>query len=72
MEIIKLAKARGVFTPCLDSVIEHLHPGYRGDEDARRADPTYMEAVDHAAADLVTWKKRLPLIEMQRAGRAKV
>jgi hypothetical protein len=32
MEIIKLARARGVFAPCLDSVVEHLHPGYDGDE----------------------------------------
>lgn len=72
LEIIKLARARGVFTPCLDSIVEHLHPGYDGDEDARAADPTYMVAVENKEADEKTYESRLPLIEMQRAGLAKV
>jgi glycosyltransferase involved in cell wall biosynthesis len=71
MEIIKLARARGIFTPCLDSVIEHLHPGYLGDEQARQADPTYMVAVESSEADAATFRGRLPLIEMARTSRGK-
>ncbi len=70
-EMIGLAKARGVFTPCLESVVEHHHPGYDGDERAREADPVYMLAVDHSEADAKTFRSRLPLIEMQRVSRAK-
>lgn len=66
MEIVGLAKARGVFTPCLDSVVEHLHPGYKGREDLRQSDPTYMLAVKHSAEDEETFKDRLPLIQQQR------
>jgi hypothetical protein len=73
MEIIKLAKARGVFAPCLDSVIEHLHPGYDGDEKARQADPTYMLAVEHGEQDQRTFvTERNPLIEAQRSNRARI
>jgi glycosyltransferase involved in cell wall biosynthesis len=70
-EIIGLARARGVFTPCLAAVVEHLHPGYDGREDLRQSDPTYMAAVEHAEADQKTWLSRVPLIEMQRVSRAK-
>ncbi len=72
MEIIRLAKARGVFSPCLGSVIEHHHPGYDGDEAARTADPNYMVAVGASAEDEATFKARLPLIEMQRTSLARV
>lgn len=72
MEIIKLARARGVFTPCLDSIVEHLHPGFDGNEQARRDDPTYMAAVEFSAEDAETFKDRVPLIEMQRTTRARV
>lgn len=72
MEIIGLAKARGVFTPCLQSVVEHLHPGYDGREDLRESDPVYMRAVEHADADAKTFRSRLPLIEQHRVTRAKV
>jgi glycosyltransferase involved in cell wall biosynthesis len=71
-EIVSLAKARGVFSPCLDSIVEHLHPGYDGNEAARQADSTYMLAVEHADADQETFKDRVPLIEMQRTTRARV
>lgn len=66
-ELVELAKARKVWTPCLDSVIVHHHPGYNGDEAARQADPVYMAAVERATADRDTWLARLPLIQMQRA-----
>ena len=70
-EIIGLARARGVFAPCLDSVIVHHHPGYDGDEVARAADPVYMRAVESKEADEQTYRSRLPLIEMQRVGRSR-
>ena len=72
MEIVKLARARGVFSPCLDSVVEHLHPGYDGREDLREADPTYMRAVEFQETDRATWMARLPLIEQQRVGRGRL
>ena len=65
-EVIELAKARGVFTPCLDSHIVHLHPGYDGDEAARAADPVYMKAVEWRERDETTWRRRAPLIEQHR------
>lgn len=65
-ELVELAKARGVWSPCLESVIVHHHPGYDGDEKARQADPVYMAAVVRADADRDTWLSRLPLIQMQR------
>ena len=69
-EIVGLAKARGVFAPCLDSRVIHHHPGYDGDEDARRSDPVYMRAVEHAERDRITFMRRTPLIEQQRVSRA--
>jgi hypothetical protein len=71
VEMVRLSKARGVFTPCLDCVIEHLHPGYDGDEEARLADSTYMLAVDSAVEDEETFRSRLPLIEMARTSRGR-
>jgi hypothetical protein len=61
-----------VFTPCLASVVEHLHPGYDGREDLRAADATYMEAVSASETDRQTYMGRLPLIEMQRTTKARV
>jgi hypothetical protein len=72
LEIVALAKARGVFAPCLDSIVEHLHPGYAGREDLREADATYMLAVESAETDRKTWMERLPLVQMARTSRAKV
>lgn len=66
-EIVELAKARGVYTHAHDCRIIHHHPGYDGDEDARRADDVYMKAVGAAEADRANWMSRLPLIQMQRA-----
>jgi hypothetical protein len=72
MEIVKLARARGVFTPCFGSLVEHLHPGYDGDETARINDPTYVAALVSSEADKATWLERVPLIEQQRTSRARV
>lgn len=68
-EIIGLAKARNVFTPCLESIVEHLHPGYDGNH---LSDPTYQLAAESADTDKKTFLSRLPLIEMQRTSRAKI
>jgi glycosyltransferase involved in cell wall biosynthesis len=69
-EVIELAKARGVFTPCLDSRVIHHHPGFDGDEQARHDDPVYMRAVEWTERDAVTFRRRVGLIEQQRIGRA--
>lgn len=66
-EIVELAKARGVFTPCLSSVVEHLHPGY----DGRERDEVYVKAMDTADQDRETYRQRRPLIEMARTYRGK-
>jgi glycosyltransferase involved in cell wall biosynthesis len=71
-EIIALARARGVYVHATECRIVHHHPGYDGDEDARRADPVYMKAVDAAEQDRATFLDSVPLIEMQRVGRGKV
>jgi len=65
-EMIQLAKARGVFTPCLDSVVIHHHPGYDGREDLRAKDPTYMKAVEFSEMDEIAFKRRAGLIEQHR------
>ena len=65
-EIIELAKARGVFAPCLDAVVVHHHPGYDGNEGARASDPVYAKAVNTAEADRKTWLSRVPLIQALR------
>lgn len=66
-EIVELAKARHVFTPCLESIVEHLHPGY----DNQPRDDVYLKAIDTSEADRKTFMSRVPLIEMQRTGRGK-
>jgi glycosyltransferase involved in cell wall biosynthesis len=70
-EIIELAKARGVFAPCLDSIVEHHHPAYDGREDLREADPVYVQGQASALDDQKVFLSRVPLIQMQRASRGK-
>lgn len=65
-EMIQLAKARGVFAPCLASVIVHHHPGYDQREDLRAADPTYMKAVEFSEMDAIAFRRRAPLIEQHQ------
>jgi hypothetical protein len=65
--VIDLAKARGFYVHAHDCRIIHHHPGYDGDEDARRADPVYMTAVENAEADRATWEQRAPLIAGHRS-----
>jgi glycosyltransferase involved in cell wall biosynthesis len=63
VETIQLAKARGVFTPCLASRVIHHHPGYIGREDLRQADPTYMHAVEFSEMDAIAFRRRAGLID---------
>ncbi len=65
-EMVVLAKARGVFTPCLASVVIHHHPGYDGREDLRHADAAYMKAVEFSEMDEIAFRRRAPLIEQHR------
>ncbi len=72
MEMIQLAKARGVFAPCLDSRVIHHHPGYDGREDLRAADPTYSRAAGYAEKDQITFQRRAPLIQEQSIVRGSI
>jgi glycosyltransferase involved in cell wall biosynthesis len=68
VETVELAKARGVFTPCLESIVEHLHP----DLGKAEVDEVYKKGWGERARDEQEWRKRAPLIQMQRVGRGKV
>ena len=71
LEIVDLARARGRFSPCLDSVVEHHHPAYDGREDLRDADPVYVAGQASALEDQKVWLARKVLVEMQRVTRGK-
>lgn len=71
-EIIGLARARGVYGHAHDCRIIHHHPGYDGDEDARRGDLLYMMAVNSAEDDQQTFAERSPLIVEQMTWRGKL
>lgn len=71
-EIIGLARARGVYGHAHESRVIHHHPGYDGDEDARRGDLLYMMAVNSAEDDQQTFAERKPLIVEQMTWRGKL
>ena len=71
-EIIGLARARGVYGHAHDCRVIHHHPGYDGDEDARRSDLLYMMAVNSADDDQATFAKRAPLIVEQMTWRGRL
>ena len=67
-ELIDLARARGVFSPCLESVVEHLHPGLGKGQ----PDMVYRSIRDpESLEDKETFDSRRPLIQMQTRGRGK-
>ena len=72
VEIVQLAKARGVFSPCLASRVIHHHPGFDGREDVRAADATYSRAATYAEKDNITFQRRAPLIEEQSIVRGSI
>jgi len=54
VELVEVAKARGVWAHAHDSIVEHCHPTWgKGEMDA-----TYAEGMSHQVADWRTWKKR--------------
>ena len=57
-ELVRTAKARGVWAPCLDSVVEHLHPDWGKAE----RDATYELGIAHFHDDRVIFERRLPLM----------
>lgn len=57
-ELVETAKARGMFQPCLDSVVEHLHHRWgRGEYD-----DTYQLGEAHTEADRHLYERRLGLV----------
>jgi glycosyltransferase involved in cell wall biosynthesis len=67
VETIELAKARRVFTPCLESLVEHMHP----DLGRAEVDDVYRAGWSEKEHDTKVWEKRAPLVVMQRRGRGK-
>lgn len=67
VEVVELAKARRVFTPCLESMVEHLHPDLKKAE----VDDTYRKGWSARERDEREWRKRAPLVQMQREGAGK-
>lgn len=53
-ELIETAKARGVFAPCLESVVEHIHPEFGG----READETWLKTRRAVGADYDAFTSR--------------
>jgi glycosyltransferase involved in cell wall biosynthesis len=69
VEVVELAKARRVWSPCLDSLVEHLHPDVNKEVPV---DDTYQLGWSFREQDEREWLKRRPLVEMQREGLGKV
>lgn len=68
VETIELAKARKVFTPCLDSIVEHLHP----DMGLAEVDATYQKGWSQREHDQMQWANRRDLVAMQQQGLGKI
>lgn len=62
-ELVTTAKARGVWAPCLDSVVEHLHPYFK----KGAMDEVYLEGERHNQADRDLFEARLPLLVQEAA-----
>lgn len=69
VEVIELAKARGVFSPCLDSMVEHVHPDLNP---GIPVDDTYRLGWSQRDADAKEWQSRKPYVEMERTHLGKV
>jgi glycosyltransferase involved in cell wall biosynthesis len=57
-ELIGLARARGVWTPCLDAHLPHRHPAFGTAEN----DDTYRKGQASWDADRDLWQSRRPLV----------
>lgn len=58
-ELIETAKARGVFAPCLESVVEHIHPEFGG----REPDETWRKTRRAVGEDFRIFTERRRLWE---------
>lgn len=67
VELVELAKARKVWSPCIDSLVEHMHP----DLGKADVDDVYQQGWSQRDHDEKVWRKRAPLVVMQRQGRGK-
>lgn len=67
IETVELAKARRVFSPCLTSLVEHMHP----DLGKADVDDVYLKGWAEKEHDAAEWARRQPLVAMQRQGRGK-
>lgn len=62
-EIVAAAQQRGAWTPCLESVVEHLHPAFgKADGDA-----VYARGNEHQHEDLREFKRRVAQYGGRRA-----
>lgn len=61
-EFIGTAKARAVFTPCLTSIVEHIHPAFG----KAALDPTYEKGNLHLRDDSELYLSRIPLWNIER------
>ncbi len=68
VEIVELAKARGVWAMCPGSRVEHLHP----DVGKAEVDDTYRKGWATRELDHAEWTKRRDLVAMQSEGLGKV
>jgi len=68
VELVELAKARRVFTPCLASMVEHLHP----DMGLAEPDDVYRKGWSQRSADEAEWLRRRPFVAMQVQGLGRV
>jgi len=58
-ELVRTARARGAFRPCLGAGVEHLHPIWgRG-----QVDDTYILGQSFVEQDKATWERRLERIQ---------
>lgn len=58
-ELVETAKARGVFAPCLESVVEHIHPDFGG----REPDKTWLKTRRAVSQDHTIFTERRRLWE---------
>ena len=64
-EIVEVAKLRGVWQPCLDSIVEHRHWSFGCSERDRTYEHTWRNG-EVLKGDTRIWKKRRQLLGMAR------
>lgn len=66
-EFVWTAKLRGAWSPCLGSIVEHLHPYWSASSGKKKGawDATYAQGESGSVADMNLWKKRARLLGLQ-------